>query len=80
MAKKKLLGKKITNCFIYKRKWHSAKQYLKVEKKTIKMLEQVARTSRLNLFDDDLKSIFSLDDEQGPQSLFNFQAYNLTEN
>ena len=59
--KKKQSGKKSSSCVSCGKSCHYAKQCPNSDKKTVKMMQQIACASWFN-DDDDLESIFSLED------------------
>ena len=67
--KKKQSRKKSSNYFLCEKSGHYAKQCPKSNKKSVRMMQHIACALGFN-DNDDLESVFSLDDEQGPQTLF----------
>ena len=76
--KKQQPGKKSTTCFLYGKPGHFAKQCPKADKKSVKIMQQIACASGYNE-DDDLESVFSLDDEQGSHILFMVPAFEVSD-
>lgn len=69
LRKKKILRfKKSNTCYFYHKKGHYAKNCPN-KSQAVKLMDFLAKTTRFDPKDNDVESIFSLDDELSPKTL-----------
>ncbi|KAL5564654.1 hypothetical protein UlMin_027818 [Ulmus minor] len=73
LRRKKKFGKSSNRCYLCSMKGHFAKQCPKG--KTAKLITHIQESTRISLSDNDVKSIFSVDEEITPETLCALQPY-----